>query len=160
MLGVETESHLDFVKLLFPASKSGLNEYKKYDVPLRTIFATILIVTGVTMLTIPNGIHGSGFAITTLCFGGLLALGMLTRPVMLGAAIYYCITGALSIRYGSINLSAFCLMFGCLVFAVVGGGKYSCDTIIRSTILRSKHAHKTKSKENFMGYKAFHNVKF
>lgn len=161
VLGVENPAHsINFVNMVFPASKSGLTEYRKYEVPLRAMFATILIVTGISLLSTTFAAHSAGFAICTLVFGGFLALGLLTRPVMLGAAIFYCINGALAIRSGSPDVSVFSMMFGCLIFAVIGGGKYSLDTLIRGSIRRySKHAER-KRRENLMSYKAFHNVKF
>lgn len=158
VLGAETSHHFDLVKVLFPASKSGLSEFRKYDVPLRTIFATILIVTGITILTIQSEIHSIGFAICTLCFGALLAIGMFTRPLMLGASLYYCIIGALTLRSGNVDMTIFALMFGCLIFALVGAGKYSCDTLIRQGIIRHKRNNEKKRKENMMSYKVFHHI--
>lgn len=147
------------VNVIFPSVKTGTEEYRKYDVPLRTIFATILIITGLSVFTFATGIHSLGFAVCSLVFGALLALGFLTRPIMLGAAVFYCICGALSIRSGAADISSFSLMFGCLVFGVIGSGKYSCDTLIRKFIHHQKRVAYKKRKENLMGYKAFHSVK-
>ncbi|MCH5235955.1 MAG: hypothetical protein J1E16_11740 [Muribaculaceae bacterium] len=160
VIGAENSHHLDLVKLLFPASNAGVSEFRKYDVPLRTIFATILIVTGISMLTMPSGIHGVAFAICTLCFGAFLGIGMFTRPIMLGASVFYCISGALALRGGMADMTVFSLMFGCLIFAVVGSGKYSCDTLIRHGIITHKKNNEKKRRENMMSYKAFHNIKF
>lgn len=160
VLGAEAHHSFDVLKIVFPTTGAGTSEFKKYEVPLRTIFATILIATGITMLTIPFGLHGTAFAICTLCFGGMLALGLFTRPVMLGAAIFYCISGALALRAGSADMTVFCLMFGCLMFAVTGGGKYSCDSFILHSIINHKKSIERKRKENMMGYKIFHQVKF
>lgn len=145
--------------ILFPTVSKGMSEYRKYALPLRTIFATILIVTGITLLEMPVGLHSVGFAICTLCFGTFLALGLFTRPTMLGASIFYCISGALGIRHGMPDVSVFSLMFGALLFAVIGSGKYSCDTLIRTAILRHIKRSERKRKENVMSYKAFHQVK-
>lgn len=153
----EKVASLDIIKVLFPTNKAGAMEYQKYAVPLRTLFGTILIVTGISMLEASLTI---GVAITSLCFGAFLALGLLTRPVMLGAAAYYCISGALAIRSGSPDLSVFSLMFGCLVFAVIGSGKYSIDTLIRSGLVKHRNNSEKKRKENMMGYKAFHSVRY
>lgn len=159
---IDRHSSLTFdpIKVLFPTTGLGINEYKKYETPLRTLFATILIVTGISMLTSFGLSEGIGFAVCTLSFGAFLALGLLTRPVMLGASIYYCIMGALGLRAGAPDLTVFSLMFGCLIFGVIGAGKYSCDTLIRGAILRNKRASVRRNKENYMGYKAFHKVKF
>ena len=159
VIGIESSpTHLDLVKLLFPTAGAGVTEFRKYALPMRTLFATILIVTGLTMLSTPFGTYTQGFAICNLCFGGLLALGFLTRPVMAGAAIYFCITGALGLRNGITDMTVFCLMFGCIIFCIVGAGKYSCDTLIRASILRYKRKTDKQNIDNFMGYKAFHKV--
>lgn len=153
-------TQLDFTKFLFPSVNAGCSEYVKYSVPLRTLFATILIVTGITMLTIPSGLHGTAFAICTLCFGAFLGLGMFTRPVMAGAAIFYCISGALALRAGSADITVFSLMFGCVLFCITGAGKYSLDTLMKSSLLRHKRAEEIRRKDERLGYKAFHNVSF
>lgn len=159
--GVSSESHsVDLLKLVFPATGAGISEYKKYEVPLRTLFATILIVTGISLLSVSAGMHSIGFAVCALCFGAFLALGLFTRPVMIGAAVFYCISGALSLRAHTPDIAVFSLMFGCLIFGILGAGKYSCDTIIRSAILRHKKVATLKSKENYLGYKAFHKVNY
>lgn len=161
VIGAESRTRsIDIVKMIFPSALSGSSEFRKYDVPLRTLFSTILIVTGITMLNVPSGIHGNGFAISTICFGALLAIGLFTRPLMLGSAIFYCISGALSLRTGIADMTTFSLMFGCLIFAVIGSGKYSCDSFIRNSIKTHKRKIERKRKENMMGYKAFHQVKF
>lgn len=161
VLGAESSQQpIDLVKVLFPSCSAGVNEYTKYAVPLRTLFATILIVTGISLLAVPFGAHSAGFAICSLCFGGMLAIGLLTRPVMLGAAVFYCINGALALRAGTPDVSVFSLMFGCLIFAVIGAGKYSCDTLLRSAINRMRRNLSLKKSEERMGYKAFHSVKY
>ena len=156
VLGVEKSTHsVNLLKILFPSCEAGMSEYRKYAVPLRTLFATILIVTGITLIETSVSI---GFAICSLCFGTLLALGLFTRPLMLGAAVYYCILGAISLRTGTPDLSLFSLMFGCLIFAIIGSGKYSCDTFIRHNILLHRRNNERKRKEMRMSYKAFHTL--
>lgn len=155
-----SKNSLDLISLLFPTSKSGLSEYKKYDVPLRTLFATILIVTGLSVFNTPMGIHSVAFGVCTLCFGAFLALGLFTRLTMIGAAVFYCIFGALSLRAGVADMTIFSLMFGCLIFGILGAGKYSCDTLIRKGINRHKRASEIKKKDTMMSYKVFHQVKY
>lgn len=150
-----SERNVDALQLAFPTVKAGLGEYSKYAISLRTLFATILIVSGITMLTT---FHAPAYAVFSLCFGGMLALGLFTRPVMFGAAVYYCITGALAVRAGVPDISLFSLMFGCLIFGIIGGGKYSCDNLIRSAIVRHRKNTEKSRKENYLGYKAFHNI--
>lgn len=161
VIGVEHQAHtFNWLSMVFPTNKSGVTDYKKYEVPLRTLFSTILIVTGITFLTSTSTHINIAFAICSLSFGAILALGLFTRPAMIGAAVYYCVMGALSIRSGAPEVSIFSLMFGCLIFGVLGGGKYSCDALIRKAILRQNKKSEKKSKENVMDYKVFHKVKF
>ena len=145
---------------MFPTVGSGITDYKKYALPLRTLFSTILIVAGLTMMSFPFGPYSHAVAISTLSFGAFLGLGLLTRPIMAGAAIFYCITGALSIRHGMPDITVFCLMFGCALFCLTGAGKYSCDTFLRRSLIRNKRKSEMKRKENLMSYKAFHSVRF
>lgn len=151
---------MNVMSIVFPSTKSGLGEFRKYDVPLRTIFATILIVSGLSMLLSTGVVTSTALGVCSLCFGLFLALGLMTRPVMIGAAVYYCICGALSIRAGVAEISYFSLMFGCLIFGVIGAGKYSCDTLLRNVINRTKRNAVAKRREKMMGYKAFHAVRF
>lgn len=161
VLGVEGTQHsVDALNIAFPTVKSGLQEINKYAVPLRTLFATILIVTGISLLTSMAAIGVVGFAVCSIAFGAFLALGLLTRPVMLGAAVYYCISGALSLRAGTPDVAVFSLMFGCLIFGITGSGKYSCDAFIRKFIKSHRKENSVKNQNADLGYKAFHNVKF
>lgn len=154
----QTANKIGLLSLLFPTDKAGTSEYRKYSMPLRTLFATILIVSGLTMLSFPFGMNDLGCAICTLVFGAFLALGLFVRPVMAGASIYYCIFGALALREGITDITVFSLMFGCLIFCVIGAGKYSCDMLIRRALIRHRKASESKRKDNLMSYKAFHNI--
>ncbi|MCH5228021.1 MAG: hypothetical protein J1F16_09455 [Muribaculaceae bacterium] len=156
VLDVEaTHNPINLTKVLFPSTTAGLAEYNKYSVPLRTLFATILLVTGITMLT-ASPAQGIGFAICSICFGGALAFGFLTRPIMAGASVFYFITGAIGLRHGITDISVFSLMFGSLIFAALGAGKYSCDNLLRMAISRIKRRNEIKARMNRAGYKAFH----
>lgn len=160
VLGVEN-GHQTFnpAKVVFPSVGAAIADFKKYAVPLRTLFATILIVSGLVAVTSPLAIHSMGFAVCCLSFGGVLALGLFTRPVMLGAAVFYCVNGALAIRAGVPDISVFSLMFGCLIFCLTGAGKYSCDSLIRAFLSKRRKYSSKKHKEEMMGYKAFHKLR-
>ena len=150
----------NILSLALPTVKTGLEDYRKYAVTFRTLFATILIISGLGMLTSSLPLYTAGMAICSLVFGAFLALGLFTRPLMLGAAAFYCISGALSIRAGVPDVSLFSLMFGCLIFAVLGAGKYSCDLALRSFFKHHNRRSGCYSKNNCEDYKAFHHVKF
>lgn len=160
VINSESSSSIDMSKVLVPSAKMGWNDFRKFELPLRTLLATILLATGITLLSGYTSILGSGFAIATICFGGFLVLGLFTRPVMLGAAVYYCIVGALSLRAGSPEMNVFSMMLGCLIFAVLGGGRYSLDSIIRKGIKNHKRKAEIKHKEEMMGYKAFLHARY
>ena len=159
VIGNQKTSMPDAMQLVFPSSGAGSSEFRKYSVPMRTLFATILIVCGISILTAASA-YGVGFAVCSLCFGSFLAMGLFTRPVMLGASVYYCIMGALALRGGNADISMFALMFGCLLFGLFGSGKYSCDTLIRQAIRRHRVKAQKKRTEECMGYKAFHKVNY
>ena len=158
VLGVESRQSVNLINVLFPSSASGTSELRKFSVPLRTVFATILIVTGLSIILSASTGAAIAYAICTLSFGSFLALGLFTRPIMAGATVFYCIAGALSIRFGSTDLNTFALMFGCAMFCVTGAGKYSCDTLIRKTIRKRSINSEKKRRETRMGYKAFHDM--
>lgn len=153
----EIESkRFDLLSLVYPSTTSGILGFKKYSLPLRSLFATILIVSGITIIENPIGIHGTGFGVVEIVFGSLLALGFLTRPVMTGAAIFYAVSTALELRGGVSDITSLTLMFGSFLFCITGAGKYSVDTLIRGAIKRHIKRTKIKKCDLAMGYKAFH----
>lgn len=145
-----------FLSIVFPGTKSGLEQFKNYALPMRAIFASLLILTGLQAMEgsmfsiLPFGI---GLAIAIA--GGLLAIGLLSRPVMFLSAIYFAIAGALQIRSGVNDISLFSLMFGSLLFAITGSGKYSCDFLIKGNLKRYITRKKAMKADRMMGYKAF-----
>lgn len=160
VLTQENKAHkIDLMSLAFPSTASGMEGIKKYSLPLRALFATVLIVSGLTILQTPMGFHGAAIGIMEIIFGGFLALGMLTRPVMFAAGIYFAIASALSIRSGQPDLNSLTLMFGSFVFAALGSSKYSVDFILRKGIKRTILKNRRKKGRERMGYKAFHYVK-
>ena len=153
------ESKVDFLSFVFPTTNFGISSLKNFSLPLRALFSTILIVAGLTILENSVGFHSAGFGIVEIIFGGFLALGLLTRPVMFGAAVYFAISAALSIRYGNADITSLALMFGCFVFSVTGSGKYSLDLLLRKSVKKAIKNHNIKKADLAMGYKAFHYAK-
>lgn len=148
---------IDALTLLLPSSVSGINEFKKFALPLRALFATILIVAGLTLL---QSVHASALGILEIIFGGLLALGLFTRLAMAGASVYFAIMAALSIRAGRPDLIPLCLMFGTALFCALGSGKYSLDMMLRSLFVRHKKNQEKKRSEKALSYKAFHYARY
>ncbi|MCH5232761.1 MAG: hypothetical protein J1E78_03910 [Muribaculaceae bacterium] len=144
---------LSLSALLFPTIGSGSLEFRKYSVPLRTVFATILILTGLASVSTATGI-------CSLIFGGMLAMGLLTRPIMAAAAAFYAIMSALSIRAGISDITSLSLMFGCMVFCILGSGKYSCDYLLRHFLKHYQIKKEKIRREKALTYKAFRYAKF
>lgn len=151
----EEDSILRLTSLVFPAVNSGSKLLNKYCLPLRTLFSALLIISGLAMLglsttTLPINI---GIGVVAIAIGGMLALGLFTKIASAGGALFFGIMGAISLRAGTVNMEVFMLMFGCLLFLVVGAGKYSCDTILRSHIIKKRK--ETLQKHGELSYKSF-----
>ncbi|MCH5224006.1 MAG: DoxX family protein [Muribaculaceae bacterium] len=156
----EAASHkIDLVSFLFPSTAAGFTGLKNYALPLRALFATILIVAGLSSMATLGGFHAMGLGIVEIVFGGLLAIGVLTRPVMFGAAIFFAIYSALSVRTGHADISSLSLMFGCFIFSAMGSGKYSVDLLLRKSVKKAIKHSKIKKANSAMGYKALHYAK-
>lgn len=151
------KASISAVSFVLPTTKSGSAEFTKYSVPLRALFASILILAGLMCVT--NAVN-TGYGVCSLIFGGLLAIGAFTRPVMIGAAAYYAVISALSIRAGGADLFSLSLMFGCMIFSVFGSGKYSCDFLLRKAIRRNKIKAEKRRSQNALSYKAYRCAKF
>lgn len=151
---------VDYVALLWPSTGAGVTEFKKYSLPLRALFATILIVAGITVIETPFGMHSVGFGVAEIVFGSLLALGFLTRPVMAAASVYFAVTAALSVRAGNADITLLSMIFGSLLFCAVGSGKYSVDTLIRRAVRQHRAKSIDRKRKEAAGYKAFHYAGF
>ena len=159
---VLTDTHCNhgldaLVSVIFPSTKTGLTHYRNYAIPMRAVFAAILIVAGLSMIQNSAQFDGSfAIGLVQMIFGGFIAIGFLTRPSMFLAAGYFAVMSALSLRTGMVDLTSFSLMFGCMVMCIIGSGKYSADSLIRRQLIRKSRNNKTMT----LDYKAFRNVRF
>lgn len=153
-------SKVSLYSIVLPSEGYGMYEMKKYLLPFRTLFATILIISGLTL--IQTTIYSIGIVIgnVELISAIFLALGFLSRPIMLLTAIFLGISSAVSLRNGVTDITTLSLMFGCLIFAAIGSGKYSLDCITRRAIIRHIKKSKIKKNSETLGYKAFHYAEF
>lgn len=149
------KERLDLLSFFFPTTSSGLFSVKKYALPLRTLFATILIVGSILMLESNPYAYSAGYAIALMTAGGMLAIGFLTRPVMALTTVFLAIWGALSIRWGRPDMNSFSLMFGSAIFALTGSGKYSCDEALFKVIRKYRKEKEARRKSEGLSYKAF-----
>lgn len=145
--------------LLFPSARKGLSAFDKFSVPMRSVFASLLIISGITTLqtAIPAAPYFLWSAIIAIAAGAFLALGMFTRTTMGISAIFFAIMGMIALRAGISDPYSFMLMFGCMVFFLTGAGKYSVDECMRK-ILKRNRISKNKKSGIELSYKAYQEV--
>ena len=127
---------------------------------LRWALACLLIVSGSFILSgeiyAPvNYIPSEVYALFEIVIGGMLVLGLLTRIAMGVATIGFATVATLSVVHGVFNLEALMCCMSCLVFLIFGPGKFSCDFLIRKSIVgREEQLQRSISKQR-MSYRAF-----
>ena len=146
----------EILNLLFPTQNLANETFVKFSVPLRTIFSAVLIVSGISYFEGNGlGIGSLWISILEIIFGTFLALGLFSRIVMGGATVIFALTGLIALRHGINDVTAFSMMFGSLIFFVMGAGKYSCDSMIRKYIRKREIIKRRKSQDEYVSYKAF-----
>ena len=151
----EYNNKFNLLDLVFPTQSAANDIFRKYAVPARTIFSALLIVAGLTSLNHAFSPWLNSVGILEIIFGSFLALGLLSRPIMALSSIMFLALGITSLRIGQIDVTPFAMMFGSLIFFLQGGGKYSCDTLIRKSIKRYLVNRRIKIKKESLSYKAF-----
>ena len=148
---------ISLVNIFFPTKQMANEALVKFSVPLRTIFSAILIISGLSFFENSNYLISSYscVAILEIIFGVFLAIGLLSRIVMAASSIMFVLCGIISLRSGYSDITAFALMFGSVLFFIMGAGKYSCDTLIRRNIKKFLVNKKRKAQEERLSYKAF-----
>lgn len=122
----------------------------------RFLFAALLIVNGSFIASgeiyAPRFMpESSVFSIVEIVAGSLLAIGLFTRPVMTAVAIGLGIMTTEAVAAGVFDSASLAMLFGSVVFVILGSGKYSCDFLIRKAIILRRR----KAKKEEMTYKAF-----
>ena len=159
ILNSETQKieKINLSKLLFPTQKSANLSFVKYSVPLRSIFSALLIIFGI------NAIHSSGLVynhnlslgILSIIFGGFLGIGLFSRITMALATSMFAITGIIGLRMGIQDMTSFSMMFGSMIFLIMGSGKYSCDTFLRKIMWKRMINKRNQMRQEALSYKAF-----
>lgn len=147
-----TISKKDVMTLCFPSTSNGMDLLSKYALPMRSVFAALLIISGIPYLSV-SGLS-LAFGIVSITFGAMLALGLLSRIAMGLSAVMYCAAGLFALRHGIYDILSFTLMFGSVLFFFLGSGKYSCDTFIRRSLIRKSLRNREKETEKALSYKA------
>lgn len=86
-----------------------------------------------------------------------LVLGLFIRPVMIAVALILAAESALQFSVGDFDETVLFCVFGCVLFAVTGSGKYSVDYLVRRLLLRSPFSEKRKRKleKKRLSYEAY-----
>ena len=155
ILEEKAEKHINPIDLIFPTVKAGQISFKKFLVPLRSVFSAILIVNALMIVQTPALANETWLATVEFVLGGCLALGLFSRISMGLGAIFFAIVGALAIRSGFYDITAFMLMFGCIAFFLTGSGKYSCDESLRRFFFHYSIKRNQKEVSKRASYKAF-----
>ena len=156
ILNDENARHYPLSAFLFPSVSRSHFMLDYFSVPLRTIFSALLIIVGIVSLQQISAPFALGFAIIEISLGVMLALGLFSRIFMALGAVFFGISGAIALRSGVADLNLFFLMFGCILFFLIGAGKYSCDAMIGKLLKRNNG--KKNNSVNALDYKAFHHA--
>ena len=150
----------NFWNVVFASATPRSNRYGLCILLLRFLFSAVMIVAGTFILM--GKINASftllpteTYAVTLIVFGGMLALGLLSRIAMAGGVVLFGFSMTNTIMAGVFNVSAIMLCLACLVFLMLGTGRFSLDGLIRSSIIRHSINRRKKIAANRMSYKAY-----
>lgn len=149
--------HLDMTRALFASPNISIGKLNSFSIPLRTLFAAILIISGI--YSISSGIAPLSLGIIEITIGGMLAIGFLSKIAMGVGTILFGALGILSLRAGMADIQSFTLCLGCVAFFLYGVGKYSCDNLIYMALRRYGKSRMAKKNVNEISYKSFANYK-
>lgn len=127
---------------------------------MRFLFAAILMASG--CLTLEGSIGNALtvlpdkiFGIMQISAGGMLALGLMTRVSILSLGIILSASIFITFKNGMPDMSALSSLFTCLLFFIMGAGKYSLDFLIRKGIITGASRRRKRREMKRMSYKAF-----
>lgn len=131
----------------------------------RLLFSALLIISGSFILSgeiLPSTYIIDSFylGLGEIIAGSMLALGLLSRFVMGSATLFFGYVAIISIMSGIFDMQALLCCMSSLVFFIMGAGKYSCDFLIRKSILLRSIRHQKKIREQRLSYRAYriHNM--
>lgn len=151
------------LNFFFASLAPGVNRFGGYMLLFRCLFAALLIVSGSFILygeiEAPESLMpGHVFAIIEIVAGSMLALGFFNRLASLAVTIMFATVSVTSILHGVFDMQSFLTLFGCLLFLLLGTGKYSCDFLIRKAIIAKAAKRRNRLEQERLTYKAFRNV--
>lgn len=151
------------LNFFFASLAPGVNRFGGYMLLFRCLFAALLIVSGSFILygeiEAPESLMpGHVFAIIEIVAGSMLALGFFNRLASLAVTIMFATVSVTSILHGVFDMQSFLTLFGCLLFLLLGTGKYSCDFLIRKAIIAKAAKRRNRLEQERLTYKAFRNA--
>lgn len=149
-----------FLDFIFAVKAPGINRFGKYMLVMRLLFATILISSGCLTLngSITNAltiISSQVSGILQITAGAMLALGLLTRISILSIGIILSASILITFTNGMPDMSALSSLFTCILFIIMGAGKYSLDFLIRKGVIINATRRRKRNEMKRMTYKAF-----
>lgn len=151
--------------ILFASSTPSVNHFGATILLLRLLFSTILIVSGSLILSgeifAPTEmINAEYLGLGEIIAGSMLALGFLSRVAMGISTGLFGYIAAMAIMSGVFDMQALLCCMGSLVFLVMGTGKYSCDFLLRKTIILQARRRQKRIREQRLSYRAYriHNM--
>lgn len=157
--GDNTLSSRQLVNFIF-GIPSGSTLFNSCIFLVRTLFATVLILSGSLILS--NEVNAPTtfiapqlFAIGQILIGGMLFFGLLSRLAMAAGFTAFAFVAVKSILAGSLVISPIVLGSICLIFMLLGTGRFSCDFLIRKAIILNAVRKRKKIAEHRLSYRAY-----
>lgn len=160
MAKTATPSKRGFLNFLFASLAPGVNRHGVQMLLVRLCFSAIFIVSGSFILSgetvaPATGIEPYYFALAEIVVGSMLALGLFARVAMLVATAGFGFLAAEAIIAGVFDMTWLLCTCGSFAFLLMGVGKYSCDTLIRKSIIKAAMRRRRRLGARRMSYKAF-----
>lgn len=149
------------LQFLFASSAPGVKRFGIYMLIFRVLFASILIGSGVLILTQTFlssqtlGINNLYLGIGEIVCGSMLALGLLSRLATLSMTALFGYLSVMPLISGSLDMQSLLCFMGSLLFFTLGSGKFSFDYLIKKALVLNSIYRRRKRREERLSYRAF-----
>lgn len=142
------------------SSAPGVSRFGRQMLLFRTMFATLLIISGSFLLsgelTFTSGLFSSStLGIAEIMMGSMLVLGFLSRFAMIGSTLLFGILAGVSVANGVFDMAALLCCLGSMVFMTMGAGKFSADFLIKKAIINRAIARRRQQRADRLTYRAY-----
>lgn len=148
---------LDFC---FATSAPGMKRFGKQMLLFRSMFATLLIISGSFLVSgeivsTSDLLTSTTLGIAEIVMGSMLVLGFLSRYAMMASTVLFGIFAGTSIANGVFDTSALLFCLGSMVFMIVGTGKFSADFLIKKALITRAITHRHQQRADRLTYRAY-----